>query len=69
MVAIVRYVYDRRSQPQVGAAFPIIKNEYEVILMTEECVNIIQCNNEFMEIQFLHSIQSPIVRTEKKSTK
>lgn len=69
MVAIVRYVYDRRSQPQVGAAFPLIKNEYEVILMTEERGNIIQSNNEFMKIQFLHSIQFPIVRTEKKSTK
>ncbi|XP_054827072.1 X-ray repair cross-complementing protein 5 [Eublepharis macularius] len=32
MVAIVRYVYDRRSQPQVGAAFPLIKNEYECLL-------------------------------------
>nr|XP_060629911.1 X-ray repair cross-complementing protein 5 isoform X1 [Anolis sagrei ordinatus] len=31
MVAIVRYVYDRRSQPQVGAAFPLIKNEYECL--------------------------------------
>lgn len=25
MVAIVRYAYDRRSNPQVGAAFPCIK--------------------------------------------
>ncbi|KAM6466514.1 X-ray repair cross-complementing protein 5 isoform 1-T1 [Liasis olivaceus] len=31
MVAIVRYVYDRRSHPQVGAAFPLIKNEYECL--------------------------------------
>ncbi|XP_070585930.1 X-ray repair cross-complementing protein 5 [Erythrolamprus reginae] len=31
MVAIVRYVYDRRSQPQVGAAFPLIKNDYECL--------------------------------------
>ncbi|MEQ2202579.1 hypothetical protein XENOCAPTIV_007431 [Xenoophorus captivus] len=30
MVAIVRYTYDRRSNPQVGAAFPCIKPEYEV---------------------------------------
>lgn len=30
MVAIVRYVYDRRSNPQVGAAFPCIKEKYEV---------------------------------------
>lgn len=30
MVAIVRYAYDRRSNPQVGAAFPCIKQTYEV---------------------------------------
>lgn len=30
MVAIVRYAYDRRSNPQVGAAFPCIKQNYEV---------------------------------------
>lgn len=30
MVAIVRYAYDRRSNPQVGAAFPCIKQAYEV---------------------------------------
>lgn len=30
MVAIVRYAYDRRSNPQVGAAFPLIKPSYEV---------------------------------------
>ena len=30
MVAIVRYTYDRRSNPQVGAAFPCIKRKYEV---------------------------------------
>lgn len=30
MVAIVRYAYDRRSNPQVGAAFPCIKRDYEV---------------------------------------
>ncbi|KPP56858.1 hypothetical protein Z043_125482, partial [Scleropages formosus] len=29
MVAIVRYAYDRRSNPQVGAAFPCIKEKYE----------------------------------------
>lgn len=32
MVAIVRYAYDRRSNPQVGAAFPCIKQNYEVRL-------------------------------------
>ncbi|XP_047671352.1 X-ray repair cross-complementing protein 5 isoform X1 [Tachysurus fulvidraco] len=31
MVAIVRYVYDRRSNPQVGAAFPCIKDKYECL--------------------------------------
>ncbi|MFT7807995.1 X-ray repair cross-complementing protein 5 isoform X1 [Arapaima gigas] len=31
MVAIVRYVYDRRSNPQVGAAFPCIKEKYECL--------------------------------------
>lgn len=30
MVAIVRYAYDRRSNPQVGAAFPCSKQDYEV---------------------------------------
>ncbi|TKS67313.1 X-ray repair cross-complementing protein 5 [Collichthys lucidus] len=32
MVAIVRYAYDRRSNPQVGAAFPSIKKDYECLL-------------------------------------
>lgn len=31
MVAIVRYAYDRRANPQVGVAFPHIKDTYEVI--------------------------------------
>lgn len=30
MVAVVRYVYDRRANPQVGMAFPYIKDAYEV---------------------------------------
>lgn len=30
MAAVVRYAYDRRSNPQVGAAFPCIKDKYEV---------------------------------------
>lgn len=30
MVAIVRYAYDRRANPQVGVAFPHIKDAYEV---------------------------------------
>lgn len=30
MVAIVRYAYDKRSNPQVGVAFPYIKDAYEV---------------------------------------
>ncbi|GCB74359.1 hypothetical protein scyTo_0003449, partial [Scyliorhinus torazame] len=32
MVAIVRYVYDRRSNPQVGVAFPLIKDKYECLV-------------------------------------
>ncbi|XP_042351153.1 X-ray repair cross-complementing protein 5 [Plectropomus leopardus] len=32
MVAIVRYAYDRRSNPQVGAAFPCIKPGYECLM-------------------------------------
>uniref|UniRef100_A0A4W4H648 X-ray repair cross-complementing protein 5 n=2 Tax=Electrophorus electricus TaxID=8005 RepID=A0A4W4H648_ELEEL len=35
MVAIVRYVYDRRSNPQVGAAFPCIKQKYECLLYVQ----------------------------------
>lgn len=30
MVAIVRYAYDKRANPQVGVAFPHIKHNYEV---------------------------------------
>uniref|UniRef100_A0A6I8SM68 X-ray repair cross-complementing protein 5 n=1 Tax=Xenopus tropicalis TaxID=8364 RepID=A0A6I8SM68_XENTR len=32
MVAIVRYVYDRRCNPQVGVAFPRIKDKYECLV-------------------------------------
>ncbi|KAM7407575.1 hypothetical protein PAMA_003343 [Pampus argenteus] len=32
MLAIVRYAYDRRSNPQVGAAFPCIKQDYECLM-------------------------------------
>uniref|UniRef100_A0A3B5KUV4 X-ray repair cross-complementing protein 5 n=1 Tax=Xiphophorus couchianus TaxID=32473 RepID=A0A3B5KUV4_9TELE len=35
MVAIVRYAYDRRSNPQVGAAFPCIKPDYECLLYVQ----------------------------------
>ncbi|XP_077685666.1 X-ray repair cross-complementing protein 5 isoform X3 [Eretmochelys imbricata] len=31
VVAIVRYAYDRRSNPQVGVAFPCIKDAYECL--------------------------------------
>lgn len=31
VVAIVRYAYDRRCNPQIGVAFPYIKDTYEVI--------------------------------------
>lgn len=30
VVAIVRYAYDRRCNPQIGVAFPCIKDTYEV---------------------------------------
>ncbi|KAM4668504.1 X-ray repair cross-complementing protein 5 isoform 4-T5 [Amazona ochrocephala] len=30
VVAVVRYAYDRRSNPQIGAAFPYIKDSYEI---------------------------------------
>ncbi|CAJ0919230.1 unnamed protein product [Ranitomeya imitator] len=35
MVAVVRYAYDRRCNPQVGVAFPLIKEKYEVITMQQ----------------------------------
>uniref|UniRef100_A0A8C7YYU1 X-ray repair cross-complementing protein 5 n=1 Tax=Oryzias sinensis TaxID=183150 RepID=A0A8C7YYU1_9TELE len=35
MVAIVRYAYDRRSNPQVGAAFPCIKQTYECLIYVQ----------------------------------
>uniref|UniRef100_A0ACB8G2Q2 X-ray repair cross-complementing protein 5 n=1 Tax=Sphaerodactylus townsendi TaxID=933632 RepID=A0ACB8G2Q2_9SAUR len=34
-VAIVRYVYDRRSNPQVGVAFPLIKDQYECLVYVQ----------------------------------
>ncbi|XP_022051847.2 X-ray repair cross-complementing protein 5 [Acanthochromis polyacanthus] len=35
MVAVVRYAYDRRSNPQVGAAFPCIKQDYECLMYVQ----------------------------------
>ncbi|KAM9803496.1 X-ray repair cross-complementing protein 5-like [Syngnathus typhle] len=35
MVAIVRYAYDRRTNPQVGAAFPCIKLDYECLIYVQ----------------------------------
>ncbi|XP_066431656.1 X-ray repair cross-complementing protein 5 isoform X2 [Eleutherodactylus coqui] len=35
MVAIVRYAYDRRSNPQVGVAFPHIKEKYECLMYVQ----------------------------------
>ncbi|XP_033283909.1 X-ray repair cross-complementing protein 5 isoform X3 [Orcinus orca] len=32
MVAVVRYAYDRRANPQVGVAFPYIRDAYECLL-------------------------------------
>uniref|UniRef100_A0A8C2P6C3 X-ray repair cross-complementing protein 5 n=2 Tax=Capra hircus TaxID=9925 RepID=A0A8C2P6C3_CAPHI len=31
MVAVVRYAYDQRTNPQVGVAFPLIKDTYECL--------------------------------------
>ncbi|KAM4698232.1 X-ray repair cross-complementing protein 5 [Rhinophrynus dorsalis] len=35
MVAIVRYAYDRRSNPQIGVAFPCIKDKYECLVYVQ----------------------------------
>ncbi|XP_054643514.1 X-ray repair cross-complementing protein 5 [Dunckerocampus dactyliophorus] len=35
MVAIVRYAYDRRANPQIGAAFPCIKQHYECLIYVQ----------------------------------
>ncbi|XP_036612864.1 X-ray repair cross-complementing protein 5 [Trichosurus vulpecula] len=35
MVAIVRYAYDRRSNPQIGVAFPFIKKAYECLVYVQ----------------------------------
>uniref|UniRef100_A0A8P0P950 X-ray repair cross-complementing protein 5 n=1 Tax=Canis lupus familiaris TaxID=9615 RepID=A0A8P0P950_CANLF len=35
MVAVVRYAYDRRSHPQVGMAFPFIKDVYECLIYVQ----------------------------------
>ncbi|KAM6178355.1 X-ray repair cross-complementing protein 5 [Rhynchocyon petersi] len=35
MVAIVRYVFDKRSHPQVGVAFPYIKDSYECLVYVQ----------------------------------
>ncbi|KAM5228724.1 X-ray repair cross-complementing protein 5 [Ctenodactylus gundi] len=35
MVAIVRYVYDRRANPQVGVAFPFVKDAYECLVYVQ----------------------------------
>ncbi|XP_043851626.1 X-ray repair cross-complementing protein 5 [Dromiciops gliroides] len=35
MVAIIRYAYDRRSNPQIGVAFPFIKQAYECLVYVQ----------------------------------
>ncbi|XP_030885775.1 X-ray repair cross-complementing protein 5 [Leptonychotes weddellii] len=35
MVAVVRYAYDRRAHPQVGAALPYIKDAYECLIYVQ----------------------------------
>ncbi|NWI88421.1 XRCC5 protein, partial [Pitta sordida] len=35
VVAIVRYAYDRRSNPQIGVAFPYMKDAYECLIYVQ----------------------------------
>ncbi|XP_026977814.1 X-ray repair cross-complementing protein 5 isoform X1 [Sagmatias obliquidens] len=35
MVAVVRYAYDRRANPQVGVAFPCIRDAYECLVYVQ----------------------------------
>ncbi|XP_060049928.1 X-ray repair cross-complementing protein 5 [Erinaceus europaeus] len=35
MVAIIRYLYDKRSNPQVGVTFPYIKDTYECLVYVQ----------------------------------
>ncbi|NWQ68179.1 XRCC5 protein, partial [Neopipo cinnamomea] len=35
VVAVVRYAYDRRSNPQIGVAFPYIKEAYECLIYVQ----------------------------------
>ncbi|XP_072788139.1 X-ray repair cross-complementing protein 5 isoform X3 [Taeniopygia guttata] len=35
MVAVVRYAYDRRCNPQIGVAFPYIKDAYECLIYVQ----------------------------------
>ncbi|XP_007462915.1 PREDICTED: X-ray repair cross-complementing protein 5 [Lipotes vexillifer] len=35
MVAVVRYAYDRRANPQVGVAFPYIRDAYECLVYVQ----------------------------------
>ncbi|XP_057407191.1 X-ray repair cross-complementing protein 5 isoform X3 [Balaenoptera acutorostrata] len=35
MVAVVRYAYDRRANPQVGVAFPYIRDAYECLMYVQ----------------------------------
>ncbi|NWW73375.1 XRCC5 protein, partial [Climacteris rufus] len=35
VVAVVRYAYDRRSNPQIGVAFPCIKDAYECLIYVQ----------------------------------
>ncbi|NXE88598.1 XRCC5 protein, partial [Menura novaehollandiae] len=35
VVAVVRYAYDRRSNPQIGVAFPYIKDAYECLIYVQ----------------------------------
>uniref|UniRef100_A0A3B5L1N3 X-ray repair cross-complementing protein 5 n=1 Tax=Xiphophorus couchianus TaxID=32473 RepID=A0A3B5L1N3_9TELE len=59
MVAIVRYAYDRRSNPQVGAAFPCIKPDYEL-----QCLLYVQL--PFMEDLYGRQFTFPSLENNKK---
>lgn len=53
MVAIVRYAYDKRANPQVGVAFPYIKDAYEVNLQAFVVLPCPLFTFLFLEIPFL----------------
>lgn len=63
MVAIVRYAYDKRANPQVGVAFPYIKDAYEVNLQAFFVLPCPLFTFLFLETPFL-SIGDPSLPTQ-----